>query len=203
GLVQQVLVGYGLAGAHAGVRRDYERGTRIVDARGQAGRGKPAEHHGVDGAQARAGQHGNGRLGNHGHVDDDPVALVDAQFLHDRGEAVYLAVQFLVGIAFLLVDFGGDVDQGVLVRTLLEVPVDGVVAEIGFGADEPAGERRLAVVEDLVPGFVPMDPPGLVGPEGFPVFYRALVERLVLAGHDSFLLSRRPLPRSLSPGGEG
>jgi hypothetical protein len=61
-------------------------GFGIVDAGGQFLGGKAAEHHRVDGPDAGAGQHGDGRLGNHGHVDDDPVALFDALVHEDAGE---------------------------------------------------------------------------------------------------------------------
>ena len=46
--------------------------------------------------------------------------------------------------------------------------VDRVVAEVGHAADEPFGERRLAVVENLLERLVPVDELGLLGPELVP-----------------------------------
>src|SRR5947209_14310634 len=53
--------------------------------------------------------------------------------------------------------------------------------------------RSLAVIEDLVPGLVPMNAPGLIGPEVLAVFDGALIQRFVFAGHQF-----APLPRPLS-----
>ena len=46
---------------------------------------KPPKTMRVDGADARAGQHGVGQLGDHGHVDADPVALAHAVGLQHVG----------------------------------------------------------------------------------------------------------------------
>jgi hypothetical protein len=62
-LVEQRLVGHDLAGAAAGVGADDRRRLRIVDAARQAHAGEAAEHHRVDRADARAGQHREHRLG--------------------------------------------------------------------------------------------------------------------------------------------
>ena len=48
----------------------------VVDADREFVRGKAAEHHRVDGADAGAGEHRDGRLGDHRHVDDHAVALL-------------------------------------------------------------------------------------------------------------------------------
>ena len=47
-------------------------------------------------ADAGAGQHGDGQLRDHRHVDGDAVAGLDAQPLEDVGELADLAVQLLV-----------------------------------------------------------------------------------------------------------
>ena len=43
----------------------------------------------MDSANARACQHGNGRFGHHGHVDDYPVTLADAFGKEGIGKAAY------------------------------------------------------------------------------------------------------------------
>src|SRR5581483_9387898 len=85
----------------------------------------------------------------------------------------------------------------------------------GLAADEPARERRAAVVEDLRKRLVPMHPPGLLGPEAFAIPDRARVElgiglhrRLRDIGARTLPLRRRPgylrrlliAPRILSTG---
>ena len=74
-------------------------GRRVVDARGEARRGEAAEHHRVDRADARAGEHREHRLGDHRHVDQHAVALAHALRLEHRGEAVHLGVQLAVRVA--------------------------------------------------------------------------------------------------------
>jgi hypothetical protein len=54
--------------------------------------GEAAEHHRVNGTDARAGQHGVGRLGNHRHIQADAVTTADAA----RAEGVAEAADFLV-----------------------------------------------------------------------------------------------------------
>src|ERR1700722_18186438 len=54
----------------------------------KAAGGEAAEHAGVARADARASQHRVGRLGNHGQVDRDTIALLDAlSFQHIREKA--------------------------------------------------------------------------------------------------------------------
>jgi hypothetical protein len=85
--VEQTLVGNGPAAAHAGIRRDDQLRGRVVDPGGQRPGGKATEDHRVNGANPRAGEHGEHCLGDHRHVDQDAVTLADAQALHDRRHA--------------------------------------------------------------------------------------------------------------------
>ena len=86
GLVEQRLVGHQVGGLDAGRRGDHDLGRGVVDAGGELGRGEPAEHDRVDGAQAGTGQHGDEGLRDHRHVDDDAVALLDTEVGEDAGE---------------------------------------------------------------------------------------------------------------------
>jgi hypothetical protein len=57
-------------------------------------RGEAAEHDRVDGAEARAGEHGDGGLRHHRHVDHDAVALADAEIAQHAGQrATFLAAR--------------------------------------------------------------------------------------------------------------
>jgi hypothetical protein len=179
GLVQQVLVGHDLAAAHAGIGADDDLGLRIVDAGGQRVAGEAAEHHRVDGADARAGQHREAGLGDHRHVDQHAVALGHALGLQDGGHALHLGMQLAEAVGLFRVGFGGNEDQRVLVRAGGQVAVHRVVAQVGLAAGKPLGERRLAVVAHLLVGLVPVDQLRLLGPEGVALFDRCAVELLV------------------------
>ena len=73
------------------------------------------------------------------------------------GAAVHFRVQLAIGVGALLPGLGGDVDERLLIAARREMAVDRVVAEVGVPADEPARERRPAVVEHLLERLVPVD----------------------------------------------
>ena len=98
----QGLVGIGLernlaAAAQAFVGRDQEARLAVLDAAGERVRREAAEHHRMDGADARAGEHGVSRFRDHRQVDGDPVAALDAVRLQHIGEAADLLVQLAIG----------------------------------------------------------------------------------------------------------
>jgi hypothetical protein len=150
--VEQALVGYCLAAAHAGIRGDDQFRGRVVDTRGQRSGSKATEDDRVDGADACAGEHGEHRLGDHRHVDQDAVALADAQALHDRRHAHDFLLEFGERIDDFLVGLGRDEYQRAVIRALGGVTVDRVVANVGFAADEPLGKWRARKIEYLVNG---------------------------------------------------
>jgi len=51
----------------------------------------------MHGAKAGAGEHGNGGFGDHGHINDDPVALDHPQVGQGAGKAGDQVLQFGVG----------------------------------------------------------------------------------------------------------
>ena len=99
----QRLVDVGLQRDHlaapvAAVGGDAQLGLAVVDAVAQRLGREAAEHHGVGRADARAGQHGDGRLGHHRHVDGHPVAaLRRPACCRALGEPADLGVQLAVG----------------------------------------------------------------------------------------------------------
>jgi hypothetical protein len=74
------------AAAVAGVLGEDGYALRVVDAVGDGVGGESAEDDGVDGADARAGEQGDGQLGGHAHVDGYAVAFLDAEGLEGVGE---------------------------------------------------------------------------------------------------------------------
>ncbi|MNT17557.1 hypothetical protein D3C72_1527090 [compost metagenome] len=184
GFVEQRLVRDDLAAARAGIGTHDHLGLGVLDARGQRAAGETAEHHAMDGPDARAGQHREGGLGNHRHVDEHAVALAHAQFDEAGGGALHLRMQLGEAVAFFGAGFCRHEDQRRLVAPIGQVPVDGVVAQVGGAADEPARERRLAGVEDLLRGRVPVDQLRLLGPEGLGRVDGLAVELFIAAHRD-------------------
>ncbi len=99
--------------------------------------------------------------------------------LQHRGDAVHLVVKLRVRVVRLLPRLRRQVDQRRLVLALREMTVDRVVAEVRASADEPAGERRPRIVEDLRKRRLPVDKLRFVAPEAVALFDRAAVECLV------------------------
>src|SRR6478609_7061963 len=143
----------------------------------------------MDRADARASQHRERGFGNHRHVDQNPVALLNAQFLERCGGALHLAMQFAEAVSSLSTGLGRDIDQGRLVGPVLQVPVHGVVAEIGGTSGKPAREGRMAVIADGPGRLLPLDQPRLLGPECIAVIDGAAVELCVAHGGLHYLIS--------------
>jgi hypothetical protein len=72
---------------------------RVVDAVGDGVGGESAEDDRVHGADARAGEQGDGQLRRHAHVDGHAVAFLDAERLEGVGELLHFDVQLGVGEA--------------------------------------------------------------------------------------------------------
>ena len=114
-------------------------GLAVVDAGGELLGGKAAEHHRMDGADARAGEHGDHRFRHHRHVEDDAVALLDAEVAQHGAEQLHLGQQAAVGEGLLGVGDGRIVDQRRLVAAAGgDVAVERVVA----GVADAAGNQR-------------------------------------------------------------
>src|SRR5262245_1700187 len=127
-------------------------------------------------ADARAGEHRDGKLRDHAQVDVDPVALLDAERLEGVREALHLLEQLRVGdragVAGLALPVVGDLAA----VPSVDVPVDAVGADVQLPADEPLREREVPF-EDRLPLLVPVEEVGgLAGPEAFGVALRLVVD---------------------------
>ena len=108
-------------------RRDDRHRRRIVDAHRQLARSEAAEHHRMHRPEPRAGEHRDNRLGDHGHVDDDPVAPAHAQPGEHAGEARDLVAQIGIGVPAPGIGDGAVVDEGRLIAAaVLDVEVERV-----------------------------------------------------------------------------
>ena len=162
--------------AHAFIRRDHAVRLAVGDAPGERIGREAAEHHGVDGADARTGQHGIGRLRDHRHVDRDPVALHDVAVAQDVGEAADLVMQLLVGDLLVVLGIVAFPDDRDLVGARRQMAVDAVVGDVGDAVLEPFDRdvlRTVGGVLDLGRRAVPVDALGRLGPEPVRVLDRA------------------------------
>jgi hypothetical protein len=134
------------------------------------------------GADARAGEHGDGQLRHHRQVDGDAIAFFRAQLLQRIGELADLAVELLVGEDARFVGRIALPDERRLVLArACEMPIEAVVAGVELAAHEPLDLRAVEVpAGNLVPFLEPAQAPRLLGPEAVGVGDRAIVEGAVL-----------------------
>ena len=153
-------------GFDAATGRDDRLRRAVVDADGQFVGGKPAEDDRMDGTQAGAGQHRLQRLGDHGHVDDDAVALGDALGLQRARQAGNAVLKLGVGDDVFRAGDGAVVeDGGLLAPARGDMAVDGVPAGVDGGVGEPFVQGRAAVVQGAGGFADPVDPTGGAHPE--------------------------------------
>ena len=167
-------VGVGLernlaAAADALVGGDDDVRLAVLDAAGERIRREAAEHHRMDRADARAGEHGVGRLRDHRHVDGDAVALRDVAVAQDVGHPAHLVVQLLIGDLLVVLGIVAFPDDRDLVGALGQMAVDAVVGDVGDAVLVPLDRDVAGIVDvlDLGRRPVPVDALGLVLPEPF------------------------------------
>ena len=182
--VEQRLVGDDPPRLDAARCRDDHLRLRVVDPRRELVRREPAEDDRVHGPDPRAGEHGNDRLGDHRHVDDDPVAMPHALRRKCSREAGNRVAQLTVGECGLPVGDGRVVDQrGLIGAATVDMAVDRVEARVHEAAREPAVHRRPRIVQHALPGLEPVDQLGCLGPECLGVLERPAVALVVPAHH--------------------
>ncbi|MCY1515956.1 hypothetical protein D9M68_505610 [compost metagenome] len=171
-----------LAATQALVGGDHHLGAAVDDAAGQGLGGEAAEHHGVDGADAGTGQHGNHGFRDHRHVDGHHVAAVHVLAAQGVGELADLLVQFAVGDFLVLGRVVAFPDDRHLVATGLQVPVQAVGGDVEGAVGEPL-DVDVVIVEGgllhLGEGFDPVQALGLFTPESIGVDDRLLVHGFV------------------------
>ena len=157
-------------------------GLRVLDPRRQFLGGKAAEHHAVHRADPRAGQHRHHGFRHHRHIEDDAVALGDAEILHDGGERLHLMQHLRIG------EFGDAarqrriVDQRQLIGAAAgDMAVERVVAGVDHRTREPAAVEAERGIEDLLRRLDPVDLGRRLAPKPFGVGERAGMDLVITA----------------------
>jgi hypothetical protein len=187
GFVGDGFEGDVFAGAQGRVGCDEQFAGGIIDPTGERIGAEPAEHDGMDGADAGAGQHGDGELGDHRQIDGDSIALLDAKRFEDIGELTNFAVELRIGegagirLGFALPDDGGFIGTGG------EVSIEAIGGDIELAVFEPGvTDMALGGIPGVLEGagghFEPVECFGLFEPETVGILDRAVVHCLVLFG---------------------
>ena len=142
--------------AVAAVGRDDELGLGVEDAGVQAVGAEASEDHGVHGADARDGEHGDDGLGDHGQVDGDAVAGLDAEAGEQVRGALHLGRELGIADVAAVAGLALPVDGDAVAVAGEHVPVEAVVGDVQLAVLEPGRERRVGPVEGLRERLVPV-----------------------------------------------
>ena len=176
-LVDVLLDVGGLALAPGAVDGDQRLGLGDLHALLDRPDGEAAEDDVVHRPDARAGEHRDDDLGDHGQEDADDVAGLDADVLQRVGELLDVAVEVGVRDVALLALLTAPVERHAVAVAGLHVAVDAVVGDVELPVDEPLRVRRVGPIEHLVPLLLPVEGLGLLLPEALVVLVRLVVDR--------------------------
>ena len=165
----------------AAVRGDDGDRAAVVDAVLDGLRAEAAEDHGMRDAEPRTREHRDRRLGDHRHVDDDALALLDFVALEHIRKAAHFAMELLVGDDAPLARLAFPDDRRLVLPRGAEMPVEAVLRDIELAAGEPLREGHLPV-EHLRPLLRPGEFRRLARPEFLGPLHRLLPHRAIL-GH--------------------
>ena len=126
-----------------------------------------------------AREHRDRELGDHAHVDRDPVALLHPERLERVGGAADVFQQLGVGDRPRVAGLAFPVERHLRAMTREHVPVDAVVGDVQLAAHEPLRERKVPLQRGF-PRRVPVEELGrLTGPELDRIRRGGIVERRV------------------------
>ena len=133
-------------------------------------------------ADPRAGQHRKHRFRDQRHIEDDAVALGDAEIGHDGGERLYLLEHLSIGEFRDRVRERRIVDQRHLIGAAVrDMAVERVVAGVDHPSDEPAAIRTRRGIEYFFGRLDPVDLTRGLGPKPFRVSQRAGMDLVIAA----------------------
>ena len=154
-LVGHVLQRDGAPAAAALVLGDDQLGAAVDDAVAQAVGGEASEHHRVNRPHPRTGEHRDGCLGHHAHVDDDAVAGLDTEVGQRVRGAAHLPVELAVGELAHGARLVALPEDGHLVAAGAQVAVEARLRDVEATVGEP-GERlvldRVVVADEALGG---------------------------------------------------
>jgi hypothetical protein len=132
---------------------------------------------------AGTGQHGDHRLRNHRHVEDDAVALLDPEVAQNRGQHLHLRQQPIIRDDALGAGQRRIVDDGGLAAApAVDMPIDRVPTGVADRARKPAAVNPRLRIEHLAGGLDPIDVLRGVRPEAVRVALPARIDLAVAAG---------------------
>ncbi len=150
----------------------------------------------MDGADARAGEHGDHRFRHHRHVKNDAVALADAEIAQHAAEHLGLGQEPMIGDGpFLVRERRVIDDRGLLAAAGIDMAVDGIETRVADASHEPAAVNAGRGVEHRFGLFKPVDVVRRFAPKGYRIALPAGIDLVIAARtgvHGAFCLSSSP-----------
>ena len=140
GRVGIALEWHHLTATEAAVSGDQHTTLRVVDAIAQRFGAESAEHHAVNGTDARAGQHRDRGFGNHRQIDRDAISLLHAEASQDVRELADFNEELPVRQCALIARFPFEDDGGFVAPCRAHMPVETVGRHVELSIAEPGGE---------------------------------------------------------------
>ena len=131
-LVDNWLQRHRLAAAETDIARDHDLRLGVVDAVAQRGVAEAGINNRMNGTDTRAGQHGNDALHGERHVDDDAVALADAEGFEPIRETAHLPVELAVGNDFFRAILAQPDEGGAIAALRVGMAVERVDGDVGL-----------------------------------------------------------------------
>ena len=151
-------------------------GCAIVDAGRELCRCKTAKHHGMWYPQPCAGEHRHSCLRHHRHVDDNPVAFLDAIAAQHGCQRNDIVFQFFIADRALIAgDWAVINDRCLIGSPTFDMAVNAIVTGIECAIGVPATIGALIVEEGFRRFFEPVDPTCRLHPKRFRIGLPAFV----------------------------
>ena len=145
----------------------------------------------MNGADARAGEHGDDRLRHHRHIENDAVALADAEVAQHAAEHLGLGEEAMIADAALLAGKRRIVDDRRLCAAPgIDMAVDGVEAGVADAVGKPAAVDAGLGIEHGLGLFEPVDSGRCLAPKGVRIALPARIDLVIAARlgvHESVL----------------
>ena len=159
-------------------------GLGIINARGQFLGGKATKHNRMNGANARASQHGHHSFRDHRHIDDHAITLGHAIVCQHGGQCCNLIAQLAISESRFGLGDGAVVNNGAaLTMASLYMAIERIPARVAGGIRKPATINALAFIKNLVGLADPLQLACRFGPKGLRIFLPGLVNLPIAARH--------------------
>ena len=186
GFVGDFLQFDGLAAHEPAVSGDQDLGLGVGDAVVHRFHRKAAVNHTVDCADLGAGEHGEDQFRHPRHIDRNNVSPGHPHAPQDIGQLRDFPVDAQVGKGAAATVFPLPDERLFVAAPGFLMAVEGILDDVAARSRKPFVKRLIGFIQDLLPGFIPIQAGRHIGPELFRVLTAPAVE--VFPGGETLLV---------------